>query len=395
MEVNGKDYPIYYGTYKMYLKCLKPPTSWCFIHPIPQGTPKGYHQSSARRCLASTAFPRRPRWWHRLPRHRPSLPAELRSGKGSAGWRRCVSGWSTAGVQWIPVGRAPSVAMLEKTEENYLKGLGSTETYTWTWGKTWEKHIWLGLYRVYVSHVYFIVIEPWWCKHLPHLKPKAPVLGSGSSRVGWTPPHRILRILPSNCLQRAPKNTSCAPGRWTVSNSSRTTISTQVRIQFLLELYNIQVHWHYWIISFISTSWFHFCCWTIVCVSMYPDMHQYPSPLCLNRVWSTAFLPVQFITTLVHPHFLLPSNASKFRRILIKVDLHPSLHFSQTHHSIQKFPMNLRMNHLVGGLNPSEKYMTSSVGMMTFPIIMENHQIPWFQTTKQSFIFHYRRVNLQ
>ena len=33
--------------------------------------------------------------------------------------------------------------------------------------------------------------------------------------------------------------------------------------------------------------------------------------------------------------------------------------------------------------HPSEKYEWVTVGMMTFPIYMESHKIPWFQTTNQ------------
>ena len=38
---------------------------------------------------------------------------------------------------------------------------------------------------------------------------------------------------------------------------------------------------------------------------------------------------------------------------------------------------------LVVSTYPSEKWWSSSVGMMTFPIWWESHQIPWFQTTNQ------------
>ena len=35
--------------------------------------------------------------------------------------------------------------------------------------------------------------------------------------------------------------------------------------------------------------------------------------------------------------------------------------------------------------DPSEKWWTSSVGMMKFPNWMERHKIPWFQTINQTF----------
>jgi hypothetical protein len=38
---------------------------------------------------------------------------------------------------------------------------------------------------------------------------------------------------------------------------------------------------------------------------------------------------------------------------------------------------------LVGGIPTPLKNMTSSVGMMKFPIYMESYKIPWFQTTNQ------------
>jgi hypothetical protein len=41
---------------------------------------------------------------------------------------------------------------------------------------------------------------------------------------------------------------------------------------------------------------------------------------------------------------------------------------------------------LVGGWPTPLKNMSSSVGMMTFPIYMESHKIPWFQTTR-AYIF--------
>ena len=47
------------------------------------------------------------------------------------------------------------------------------------------------------------------------------------------------------------------------------------------------------------------------------------------------------------------------------------------HFSLVKIGYNI----LVGGIPTPLKNMSSSVGMMTFPIYMENHKIPWFQTT--------------
>ena len=35
------------------------------------------------------------------------------------------------------------------------------------------------------------------------------------------------------------------------------------------------------------------------------------------------------------------------------------------------------------GFNPYEKWWSSSVGIMKFPVYMESHKIPWFQSTNQ------------
>ena len=48
-------------------------------------------------------------------------------------------------------------------------------------------------------------------------------------------------------------------------------------------------------------------------------------------------------------------------------------------------PMNTPLT-LVGGKTTPLKIMSSSVGMMTFPIWMESHKFPWFQTTNQWLI---------
>ena len=73
----------------------------------------------------------------------------------------------------------------------------------------------------------------------------------------------------------------------------------------------------------------------------------------------------------------IPTTTIKLQKLIIYLRHIPVIYPLDTHYIPIIYPSGWWLTY------PSEKWWSSSAGIMTFPIFLESHKIPWFQTTNK------------